>query len=91
MQNIQRVDEAVARHTRRKCEYIASKTVAAFLDAAKDYGTTFSADEILAIGTIILMETTIKPLERLSDKPLRMRNAAAKEFMRLIKQGSENE
>ena len=81
-------DHLMARHTRRKVEHIASDTIAAFRLAIREYGT-LSADELMAIGTEVIMQITILPLERLSDRPLQMRNAMSKVFAKLIKMGSE--
>lgn len=88
MKNLQPVDQLMARHTRRKVESISGDTIAAFRLAIKEYGS-LSAEELLAIGTQVIMQITILPLERMSDRPLQMRNAMSKVFTKLIKMGSD--
>lgn len=73
---------------RRKCEDVSAKTIAAYKHAIEEYGS-MSAEDLVAVAANVLMNIAILPLERMSDRPLQMRNAMARHFAKLIKMGSE--
>lgn len=80
------LDMFMARHSRRKVEQIVQKTYDAFVKASEEYGT-LSADELVALGVNLFMNVTVMPMEKLTDKPVRMRCELAKQVALMIRKG----
>jgi hypothetical protein len=66
------VARSVRRHQKRKVENIVTKTYQAFHDEIAIYGT-LNAEEIMTIGLNLIEEIMIKPLQRMSNDPQKMR------------------
>lgn len=85
-----KLDEMMARRAHRKVDEIASAAFQAFRAKADSYGT-LSPDELFAVGMTLLMEITIKPLERLSSNPKEMRRQIGWQIVRTIKQEGDDD
>ncbi len=80
-------DLLMARHTRRKVDDIVGKTYRQFRKIIAEY-EILSADEIFAIGVNLVMMTTIRPLEKMTNDPVLMREEIARQFALFIERGT---
>lgn len=83
-----KADLAVAHFTNRKVTHIVERTYRAFREIIKEY-ETLSADEIFAIGVNLFMHTTIRPLEKMSDRPSELRKELASQLALMMEKGSD--
>lgn len=83
-----KADLAVAHYNHRKVDEIVRKAYREFHAIIKEYGT-LSADQIFAIGINLLMNTTILPLERMSDRPRELRKELAQQASLMIEKGTD--
>lgn len=74
---------AVRRHMKRKVENIVTKTYQAFHDEISVYGT-LNAEEIMTIGLNLIEEIMIKPLQRMSNDPVLMRQSVVYQIAALV-------
>ena len=81
-------DLAVAHFVNRKCSVIIEKSYRAFRNIIREY-ETLSADEIFAIGVNLFMATTLRPLEKMSDRPAELRKELSAQLALMIEKGSE--
>lgn len=71
------------RHQKRKVEHIVTKTYEAFHDEIAIYGT-LNAEEIMTIGLNLIEEIMIKPLQRMSSDPQKMRESVVYQIATLV-------
>lgn len=83
-----KADLAVAHFDNRKVEEIVKKTYREFHRIIEGYGT-LSADQIFAIGVLLFQNITIRPLERMSDRPSELRKELAQQLALMLEKGTD--
>jgi len=75
--------KAVRRHSKRKTEFICNQTYDAFYKAVESYGS-LNAEEIMTIGLNLVEAIMIKPLQRMSNDPVLMRQSVVYQIAALV-------
>ena len=87
-EKLSQADLAVAHYDNRKVNQIVEKTYREFRRIIDEYGT-LSADQIFAIGVLVFENITIRPLERMSDRPSELRKELAQQLTLMLEKGTD--
>lgn len=84
MQKPNQADLSVAHFTKRKCDALVGAAMRGFRTEMTKWETV-SLEELIAVGTSLFMEITVRPAERMSNNANRMRYHLRKVLTDLIK------
>lgn len=88
MDNPSKADQIMTQYSRRKCERIIEKVVAAVEDAAREY-QTLDVLERMSIAASVAEAIAMQPICAMSNDPHQMRQVVADELKQLLAKGEE--